>query len=491
MQVNISTTSKIIKGFSWIASGTVVEALLKIIVLAVMARLISPHDFGVANAAMIVIGFSQLFTNMGVGPAIVQKKTLTTEHIKTGFTATLILGFVFAGCLFYCSKWISAFFVMDELTLILQVISFTFIIESLSVISQSLLQRDFQFKTISIVSSISYFFGFGVVGIICAYKGLGVWALIVASIVQTVIKTFLFLIYQKHKISLYFDKKAFKELFYFGGGFTLARIGNYLAGQGDNIIIGRYLGSYALGIYGRAYQFLVMPVTLLGTSLDKVLFPVMSQIQDDTTRLKEMYNKSVYLFSLTTIPLTVYLIVLSPEFIDIVLGNSWKDVVFPFQILAVGLYFRLTYRICDSLARAIGIVYKRAWIQFIYAAFVIVGAFIGRRWGIEGVAVAVSMAIFINYILLTILSINSVKNNWKDYLLLHKHGFFVAIIIFPVIQFITVYLRRLEMSSISIIAINTCICLLILLTLYYLFSKYIKTPNEKWLYDSIKKITHK
>lgn len=476
-----SNSKTAVNGFIWIASGAGIEAILKIIVLAVMARLITPEEFGIAGAALIVIGFSQLITQLGVGPAIVQRKELLDVHIYTGFSLSVFMGFCFTLLLYFTAEIISNFFGMNELTPILKVLALVFIIESLAVISQSLVQRNMRFKLMSTISAMSFFIGYGIVGIVLSFLDFGVWALIYAHIAQTIIRSISIVIVQKHTVKLKFDIKAFKELIYFGGGFTIARIANYFAGQGDNIVIGRSLGASSLGVYGRAYQFIVMPVTLIGTALDKVLFPIMAKIQNDKKQLENIFIKGINGFSIITFPLSVFVIILAPEIVHFVLGNNWTEVIVPFQILSLGLYFRVSYRISDSLARALGNVYKRALIQIVYATSVILGSWIGQYWGIKGVSTAVFVAIFINFILLAKLSIDSIQGKWNEFLRAHVKGLILALILLPIIIIFTQYLRIIETSAFLILVIISSTTLLIISSLFKLFPKQIFGDNGIWL----------
>jgi PST family polysaccharide transporter len=481
----VSIVNRTINGFFWVSSAAGIEAVLKIIVLAVMARLITKEEFGLAGAALLVIGFSKLFTQLGVGPAIVQRKNLEEVHISTGFNISILMGIFFAIVLFFSAYQISGFFKMDELTIILKVLAFVFIIESLSLVSQALIQRNMRFKAMSAISVVSFISGYGIVGVIMAFLNFGVWAIIGAHITQTIIKTILFMVSQKHVKSYRINAIAFKELMYFGGGFTIARFWNYFAGQGDNIVVGRWLGAAALGVYGRAYQFMVMPVNLIGTALDKVLFPIISKIQDDKRKVEEAYIKGVYSVAILSIPLSAFVFILAPEIVDFVLGDNWSEVIIPFQILALGLYFRISYRISDSLSRAMGVVYKRAWIQFIYAAFVIAGSWIGQHWGLKGVAVAILIAIFMNFILLARLSIKTMNGSWYKFLEAHLNGFVLALIVFAFVYGIVFFLRLWLVAPILILVVVSFTLPVILFLLYYFIPNQIFGPTGIWLVDKL------
>jgi O-antigen/teichoic acid export membrane protein len=420
-------TDRTVSGFLWMITGSGIQVMLKIGVLAILARLVSPKEFGLVGMAVIVVEFSKMFTHMGVGPAIVQRKEIEERHLTTGFTLSLLMGGFFAGMLLLAAPLLADFFRMEGLTSVLRLVSLIFLVDSLTLIGQALMQRNMRFKVIAAVEVASYAIGYGAVGIILGKLGWGVWALVTAHLSQAILHAVLVAIVQPFSKRPGFDRDAFKELLHFGGGMTIARIGNFLANQGDNLVIGRTLGAGSLGIYGRAYQFMVMPAGLFGSALDKALFPAMAKVQEDKQRLGKAYLTGVSTIALVAIPLSVLFVLLAPEIVMILLGPDWAAVILPFQILACSLLFRMSYKMSDSLARATGAVYRRAWRQLIYASAVVIGSYIGHFWGLYGVACGVAMALVVNFLIMGHLSIQLTGINWLDMLKAHWHGLLLGI----------------------------------------------------------------
>jgi len=427
MEGNTTTPSKSLQqrtftGFFWVLLGSGIQVALKIGVLAVLARLVKPSDFGLMGVALIVMDFSKMFTHMGVGPALVQRKEIEQRHLTTGFTLCILMGAFFALLLISTSPYIAAFFRMPDLSKVLQVLSVVFLIDSFTLIAQSLLQRSMKFRISSTIEVISYAVGYGSVGIALGYLGWGAWALVMASLAQSFLLTLLLLVVQPFPKRMGFDRNAFKELIFFGGGFTIAKVANFLATQGDNLVVGRMLGAAALGIYGRAYQFMVMPAGLFGNALDKALFPAMAKVQGDKPRLAKAYLTGVRLIALIAIPLSFLIFLLAPEIIRILLGPEWIEVTLPLQVLACSLLFRMSYKMSDSLSRATGAVYRRAWRQVIYAIMVLTGTYIGQFWGLYGVACGVAVALIGNFLLMAHLSLKLINISWLEMVKAHKHG---------------------------------------------------------------------
>jgi PST family polysaccharide transporter len=151
---------------------------------------------------------------------------------------------------------------------------------------------------------------------------------------------------------------------------------------------------------------MAVPTVLLGDVLDRVLFPTMARIQDDPRRLASAYLQGTGVLALLTLPAGVVAAVLAPELVAVGFGPRWAALVPPFQVLALGMMFRTSYRMSDSLSRATGKVYRRAWRHGLYAVLVFLGAWIGQHWGLTGVALGVLGALLINYLLMAHLGLS-------------------------------------------------------------------------------------
>ena len=455
MNKEVNLTHKTFSGTIYLVSSGGIQIILKIGVMAVLARLISPNEYGLVGIAVIIVEFSKLFSQMGVGPCIVQRKELEDRHLTTGFTISMIMGLCFAGILILTAPFFEQFFRMKGLTAVLRAVSVVFLVCSITITGQALMQRSMKFKLIAIQEVVSYAIGYGLVGIILGYMGFGAWALVIANITQAVMNAIMVMIVQPFSKKPGFELKAFKELMYFGGGFTLARIGNFLAIQGDNMVVGRTLGAAALGLYGRAYQFMVMPSSLFGNALDRTLFPAMARVQDDKKRLEKAYLAGTSLIALVAIPISVLFIFLAPEIILITLGKKWMDVVSPFRILAFSLLFRMSYKMSDSMARATSAVYKRAWRQMVYAVAVFGGAYIGHFWGLSGVAFGVAVSLVINFILMSQLSIQLAGVTWTQIIKAHWDGILVGSLTAVVTLLLTSICRGLSVHPIVTFLVTT------------------------------------
>ncbi len=447
-----SLTHKTMVGLLWMFSGTGALGLLQFFVLLVLARLLTPADFGVVSAALLVVNFSTIFSQLGVGPAIVQRPNLTSDHLRTGFTVTLLFSLGFALLIFVGAPAIARFFQMPSLPDVLRTLSLLFPLTGPSVVAQVLMQRELRFRRLATIEVVSHLFGYSLVGITLALLGMGVWALVAASLTKAGVQSALLLINQPFPKRLQLNRQAFGELMFFGGGFTLGRVLNYLALQGDYLVVGRALGPAALGIYSRAYELMVTPASLFGRVLDTVLFSAMAKVQTEAERLGNAYRRGLYVVGLFALPSGMAAVVLAPELIVSLLGPKWLAVVAPLQILALGMFFRTSYKVSESVVRASGAVYQRAWRQGVYALAVVGGSALGARWGLSGVAWGVLFAITVNFLLMTQLGLRLAKMSWRTFWMVHLPSLLLTLIGTAVMMATVQVLRELELSPLIILS---------------------------------------
>ncbi len=480
-------THRTLHGLFWTFSGSSVQMALRIVVLIALARLLKPADFGLVTAALVVTGFSELFSQLGIGPAIVQRPQLEERHIRTGFTISAILGFLLLGIFYFLAPIIAAFYHMQNqnLTPILRALALVFPISGLSVVSYSLLSRDLEFKRIAGIQVTAYLVGYVGMGIGLAWCGFGPWALVAASLTQELGNTIGRLIFKPHSKKLLFDLEAAKELMLLGGGFTAARMGNYLATQGDNLIVGRYLGLAQLGLYSRSYQLIVIPATLLGQVLQDVLFPVMARFQDDKVRLAQAYKRGLALIALLVLPMSVAMTIVAPEFIYTLFGPQWKGAIEPFGILTIGVLFRTSYKMSDSIARSAGAVYKRAWRQWIYAGCVLSFAGVGQHWGLNGVAIGVVGALVVNFVLMADLGIRITGLTWADFLGAHIPALTLAVVAGLESWAIAEVLRAMVMPSVVILLTTLVVPAVTMMALAYFMPKITLGEEGLWIVDAL------
>ncbi|TAK36240.1 MAG: lipopolysaccharide biosynthesis protein [Chloroflexota bacterium] len=462
-------TGRTLSGLVWTFLGTGLQSFLQLVVMLVLVRVLGAADFGLAAAATTVTGLSTIFSQLGIGPAVVQRANLERRHLRTAFTVSLILGALLSGLIWLAAPAVASLYRMELLADVLRVSALAFLIQGFAVVPQSLLQRDLEFRRLASINATSYCGGYAVVGILLALSGLGVWALVAAQLTQALLTTTLLVIARPHPRWPQLERGALRDLLYFGGGHTFGRIANYFASTGDNMVVGRWLGADALGFYTRSFQMMMVPVMLFGQVLDTVLFPVMASMQHQPAQLATAYRRGVALIALLTLPVSAAVVILAPELIQLLLGPEWASTIVPFQVLATGLLFRTSYKMGDSLARATGAVYRRAWRQAIYAVLVVGGAWVGQHWGIPGVAFGVAMAILVNFILMAQLSASILSMSWLTFVGIHVPALLLTTAISVELWVLSTALRDWHISPAVLLIVSlACVIATVLTTCRFL-----------------------
>ena len=409
-------TRRAVGNMAWVAWGSAATAILKVAVLVILTRLLAPADFGLVSAALVVITFSLNFSQLGLGPALIHRPDLQPRHVSSAFLASTGFGLLVAAIIWLAAPLIAGFFRMEHLTPVVRVLALVFPITGIATVPESLLQRDLRFRLLANRDVVAYGIGYGIVGVGLALLGWGVWALALAQLTQVVIRTGILLRASPNLLPARPTWGSFVELMEYGIGQSISRVGAIMANQADNLVVGRWLGAVSLGQYSRAYQLMSVPTGLLGDVLDKVLFPTMARAQDDPRRLGEAFVQGTAILALVTLPMGVIAAVVAPELVSVAFGSRWADLVLPFQVLALGMMFRTGYRMSDSLSRATGRVYRRAWRQGLFALLVFLGAWVGQTRGLVGVAAGVLVAFFLNYVSMSQLSLAITGVSWGRFL---------------------------------------------------------------------------
>ncbi|MGZ9029857.1 MAG: lipopolysaccharide biosynthesis protein [Burkholderiaceae bacterium] len=439
-------------GFLWLSMGNASRAVLKLTVIAILARLLVPAEFGLVAAASVVIWFSWLFATLGVGPALIQRPSLQPADVSTGFITTIGLGLLLGGLIFLLAPQLAELFRMPELTPLLQAMSVVVPIASMGSVSECLAQRELRFQAMAATELGSYAIGYGVVGIALAWLGFGVWALIGAELVKSLVKAVGFLLVRPLGVPMRFEARAFKHLMRFGSGYAATGVSTYLASQGDSVIVARFFGASALGVYARAYELMMVPAQALGVILDKILFPLAARVQGDPTRLALAYRRSMALIAFVVLPFSAATIVLAPEIVRVLLGPNWPEVIVPLQVLALAMYFRTAYMPCHSVAHAAGAVGRSAWRTALHAGLVVVAALVGLAYGVTGVAAGVVLAIAVNFGLLLQLGVRTTGTRWRDVAAFHGCAVGLACVVGAEAWLVAVVLRSADAPAVTILA---------------------------------------
>lgn len=480
-----SLSSDLLHGFKWSSAAIVLQGILQLVILSVLARLLTPKEFGLLGIAMIFTNFFERVGFLGAGPSIVQREVLSDMHVQVGHALTVLLGLIICVLLFASATPIAAFFGEPQLVLILRVLSFTFLIESYGTIAEALLQRNLRFQKLLVANNAAYLIGNGLVGIGLALLGCGVWSLVAAAVVKSAVKAFLCRRNVPVRLVLRFPAQETRELLRTGFGFTLGKILSILALNGDNFIVGRVLGAAALGMYGRAYQLMTLPATYFGQVLERVLFPVLSKRQSSQDQLRTVFLYGVECQSLIGISAGTFVFVMAPEIIKVLFGDKWLAIVSCLQLLALGMFPRLAYKNGDVLLRSLGAVYPYAARQALYTGLVLLGAFVGCFYGLEGVAVAVTFAVTVNYVVLSRLATRLMAIPNLEFARAHLAGIWCGLWVFLGLNSFIGVARGYAAGPIAALAASIPVCALLFICALRIAPKQLRPKVFELILDAL------
>jgi O-antigen/teichoic acid export membrane protein len=231
---------------------------------------------------------------------------------------------------------------------------------------------------------------------------------------------------------------------------TLSACVNYVALNGDNFVVGRWIGAASLGLYGRAYALMNLPYTYAAGVMSGVLFPAFAQIQGDQARLRRAYLVVTQLTAIVAAPAMGTMAIAAPHLVRSLYGPRWDGVVVPLQILCLAGYFRALYHLGGVVAQSVGLVYSELWRQVVYASLVTTGAFVGSRYSLAGVAVGVDAAILYMFVATGQLALRATGMSWALYLRVQLAAVVTALVTSGVALSVRLVLEAYRASSVVI-----------------------------------------
>lgn len=321
MQQN-SSKSKIFSGVLWKFGERITAQLISLLVSVVLARLLSPDDYGVVAMVMVFITIANVFVSNGFGNALIQKKDADNLDFSSVFYINIGIGIVIYIVLFLCAPYIAAFYEMPSVTLILRVLGIRIIVASINSVQQAYVSRNMLFKRFFWSTLFGTLIS-GVVGIVMAYNGYGVWALVAQYLVNTCTDTVVLWFTVKWRPELKCSWKRAKTLLAFGWKLLVSGLLDTGYAQLQSLIIGKRYTSSDLAYYNQGEKYPSFIVININVSITSVLFPAMAQYQDDREKLKQMTRRAIQVSSYIMWPMMIGFMVVSEPFVRLVLTDKW------------------------------------------------------------------------------------------------------------------------------------------------------------------------
>ncbi len=381
----MSLKQKVLTGSKWIAFSNIFTQILGVVSLVVFARLLSPDDFGIFAILMIFVGFLRIFSDMGTGAALIHIKDPSDKLLSSVFYLNLFIGLVLSASLIFLSGSIALFFETPKIKMLLEVISITFIIASFGIVQKALYEKHLNFRTVTIIESFSTFASLAI-GISAAFYGLGVFSLVLQTLSASIIRVILLWIYSDWKPMFYFALDDIKHIWEFTKNLSLFNFVNYFARNTDNFLIGKFLGSPALGVYSVAYKIMLYPLANVSRTLIRILFPAFSKIQDDNEKFQKVYLRVIFFIALITFPLMMGLMATADTLVSVLFGDKWGNLYILLIILSPIGMIQSIVTTTGSIYMAKGNTKTLMRIGLVSSIVTVLFFIAGLPFGVEGVA---------------------------------------------------------------------------------------------------------
>jgi O-antigen/teichoic acid export membrane protein len=387
--------------------------VLQTATMMLLARLLSPQDFGLQGMVVAVTGFLALFRDAGLGSATIQRLDVTQEQTSTLFWINAAVGAALAACTVVLAPVVVSFYHEPRLYWIAVASGAAFMFNGLATQHQALLVRGMRFVTLAKIDLLSLTVS-SAVGIIMALLGWRYWALVGMAIITSVVSAAGAWLAVPWVPGLPRRKCGVLSMLRFGWLATCNSLVVFLAWNSEKILLGRFWGADALGLYGRAYQLVTLPVQQLNSSMTNVAFPALSRIQDDTERLARSFLRGYSLLVSLTIPITISCALFAGEIVRIVLGAKWMEAAPVFRLLApTALVFAVANPL-SWLVLSTGRAGRALSISAATTPLVLVGIVLGLSHGPKGVALGYSSALALLVIPIAAWSKRDTGITWMD-----------------------------------------------------------------------------
>jgi PST family polysaccharide transporter len=372
-----------------VTQGT--KFFLGMIGTVILARLLTPADYGLIGMVAVFTGFISVFKDLGLSAATIQKAELSSQQVSTlfWFNVGVSIGMMLVTAAL--APVIASFYAEPRLTRITLAYAAGFLFGGLAVQHEALLRRRMRFAALASAEIISLVVS-SVVAITLAWHGLGYWALISSQLCLGMTYALVVWIACRWRPGLPVRYSGVRPMLAFGGNLTAFGVVNYFARNLDNMLIGRYWGSAALGLYGRAYQLLLLPIDQINTPITVVAVPALSRLVDTPDRYRKAYLRMLEKLTMVTMPLVAFMIVTSDWLVQIVLGSQWRGVTPIFMLLGIAGLIQTVTNTTGWLFTTQGTTRTMFRLGIINSLIAVASIIVGLPWGPIGVAASYGLS---------------------------------------------------------------------------------------------------
>jgi O-antigen/teichoic acid export membrane protein len=376
---------KVIGGLGWKLLSQIIAQGSRIAVGIVLAHLLTPRQFGVAAMALVFTGLASIFTDLSLGAALIQRAEITEEDRSTVFWTTIQAGAVTTAIGVAVAPLVGRLFGTPEVTPLFFAASFLALLSSIAATQMALLTREMNFRGLELREIAATVAG-AVAAIAFALAGAGAWAIVAQSLVVAVVSVVLVWSFSSWRPRFIYSTRSLRTLGSFGIKTLFARLMSYLNLYADNLLVGKFLGSTALGVYTLAYNVMFVPANRIAQPVQQVLYAAFVRLQDDPVRLGRAWLRGNRLVTAINVPAFLGMAVVAPDFVPAVFGGRWHHAAPVLQLLSLAGVAQSFQTLNWSVLQSVGAP-GRLLRFMIFSSVVTVGAFAaGLTWGVVGVA---------------------------------------------------------------------------------------------------------
>lgn len=338
--------------------------------IIVLARYLTPEDYGLYGILMIFISISERISDSGIAGYMIKKQNVTSIYYDTLFVYNMCISCIMYFILFIIAPWISSIYENDKLILAVRVLGIVLILYAFSITQVTKLQKNLKFRTLAFISIISGLVGF-IVALLMAYNGLGIWALICQQLALAFVNALLYITVNREIPSICFDLKVFKEQFSFGMNLFMSSILMSFTSNIGNNVVAKVFNMNIAGLYVQAMRLQNYPVSMITNIVDKTFFPLFSKINNNIPLLKEESIKLSRRIYSILFPVFSAVICFSRPVIYFVLGEKWLDSVMYFQLFMLSSFPLLIKALNRNILKSIGLTFEIFKIE-IYSSLIFI-----------------------------------------------------------------------------------------------------------------------
>lgn len=331
-----SLKNKTVKSIVWNGLENVSSIGLRFLFGVILARILSPSEYGIIGMLTVFLAVSDVFVNAGFGSALIRKPDRTESDNSTAFYFNIVVALVVYVLLFLGAPLIAHFYNMPLITPVLRLLGISVVINSFSIVQNAILAINLEFKKSAGITFVSVLIS-GAIGVFIAYRGFGVYALVWQTLSLSIIKTILLWLLIRWRPIERFSKRSFQQLFGFGSKLLVSGLLETIYTNIYPILIGKLFSPAALGLYSRASSYAQLPSSNLTNVIQRVTFPVLSKMQDDDSRLSANYRKLLKMSVFIIFPCMMLLFGIADPLIRWMLTDKWEDCIYLLQILCFSM----------------------------------------------------------------------------------------------------------------------------------------------------------